>query len=150
MKATLFLVSFTVPPYVPRFNITQVIRRFLSKMQHISSKQSVACSTECNLMFLYWWGKLLLIKEATPFTILVCDNQYNHLKFGLPRGAPVAQSVERWTCDRKVAGLNPGWGLEGRCGTISIFSAPCAVPVFRKRHKTEAQNQSPNSSVSLN
>ena len=55
-------------------------------------------------------------------------------------GALVAQSVERWTC--KVAGSNPG--LEGPCGTISICSAPCAVPVFRKRHQTEAPSQSPN------
>ena len=34
-------------------------------------------------------------------------------------GAPVIQSVERWTCDWKVAGSNPG--LEGPCETISIF-----------------------------
>ena len=47
-------------------------------------------------------------------------------------GALVVQSVERWTCDWKVAGSNPG--LEGPCGTISIFSYPCAVPVFWKRH----------------
>ena len=64
------------------------------------------------------------------------------------RGAPLAQSVERWTCDWKVAGLNPG--LEGPRGTISIASAPCAVPVFRKRHKTEAQSQSPVGAGSLN
>ena len=53
-------------------------------------------------------------------------------------GAPVAQSVERLTCDCKVVGLNPG--LEG--GTISILSA--AVPVFWKRYKTEALSQSSN------
>ena len=64
------------------------------------------------------------------------------------RGAPVAQSVERWTCDWMVAGSNPG--LEGPCGAISIFSAPFAVPVFRKRHKTEAPSQSPNGAGSLN
>ena len=64
------------------------------------------------------------------------------------RGAPVAQTVERWTCDWKVAGSNPG--LEGPCGAISILSALCAVPVFRKRHKTEAPSQSPNGAGSLN
>ena len=40
------------------------------------------------------------------------------------RGAPVTQSVERWTCDWKVAGLN--LGVEGPCRTISIFPALCA------------------------
>ena len=49
-------------------------------------------------------------------------------------GAPVAQSVERWTCDWNVAGSNPG--SEGPYGTISLFFAPCTDPVFRKRHKT--------------
>ena len=63
-------------------------------------------------------------------------------------GAPVAQWVERWACDWKVAGSNPG--LEGPCGTIYIFSAPYAVPVFRKRHKTEAPSQSPNGAGSFN
>ena len=69
--------------------------------------------------------------------VMVCDS-----------GAPVAQSVERWTCDWKVGGWNPG--LEGPCGTISIFSAPCTAPVFRKRHKTEVPSQSPNGAGSLN
>ena len=63
-------------------------------------------------------------------------------------GAPVAQSIKRWTCDWKVACSNPG--LEGPRGTISIFSAPCAVPVFRKRHKTVVPSQSPNGAGSLN
>ena len=63
-------------------------------------------------------------------------------------GTPVAQSVERWTCDWKVAGSN--LGLEGPCGTISICSAPYAVPVFWKRHKTEAPSQSPNGAGTLN
>ena len=55
----------------------------------------------------------------------------------------VAQSVERWTCYRKVAGSKPG--LESHPGvTIFIFSAPYAVPVFQKRHKIEAPNRSPN------
>ena len=67
---------------------------------------------------------------------------------GLMREAPVAQSVERWTCDWKAAGSNPG--LEGPCGAISIYSALSAVPVFRKRHKTEAPSQSPNGAGSLN
>ena len=62
-------------------------------------------------------------------------------------GAPVAQSVERWTCDWKVAGSNPG--LEGPCGIISIFSAPSVVPVFRKRHKTEVTSQPPNGAGSI-
>ena len=66
----------------------------------------------------------------------------------IPRGAPVAQSVERWTCDWKVAGSN--LGMKGPYGTISIFSAPYAVPVFRKRHKTKAPSQSPNGAGSLN
>ena len=62
---------------------------------------------------------------------------------------PVAQSIEHWTCDRKVAGLN--LGLEGPCGrTISIFSVPCAFPVFRKRYNIEAPNQSPNVAGFLN
>ena len=43
-------------------------------------------------------------------------------------GAPVAQLVERWTCNWKVAVTNSG--LEGPCGTISIFFAPYADPVF--------------------
>ena len=68
--------------------------------------------------------------------------------FLFARGALVAQSVERWTCDWKVAGSNPG--LEGLCGTISIFSAPCTAPVFWKRHKTEVPCQSPNGAGSLN
>ena len=68
--------------------------------------------------------------------------------YAYTRGAPVAQSVERWICDWKVSGSNPG--LEGPCGTISIVSAPYAVPVFRKRHKTEAPSQSPNGAGSLN
>ena len=63
-------------------------------------------------------------------------------------GVPVAQLVERWTFDWKVAGLNPG--LEGPCGTIPIFSAPCAVPFFWKRHKTEAPSQLLNDANSLN
>ena len=53
-------------------------------------------------------------------------------------GSPVAQSVECWTRDWKVAGSNPG--LEGTCGAISIFSA----------HKTEAPSQSPNAAGLLN
>ena len=57
-------------------------------------------------------------------------------------GALVAQSVKRWTCVWKVAGIN--LGLEGPCATIYIFSVPCAVPVFQKRHKTEAQSQMSN------
>ena len=64
------------------------------------------------------------------------------------RGAPVAQSVERWTYDWKVAGSNLGLG--GPCWTIFIFSAPCAVPVFQKRHKTEIPSQSPIGAGSLN
>ena len=36
--------------------------------------------------------------------------------------------------DWKVAGSNPG--LEGPCGSISIVSALCAVPVFRTKQKT--------------
>ena len=71
-----------------------------------------------------------------------------YLSLNIIWGAPVAQSVERWTCDWKVAGSNPG--LEGPCGAISIFSAPCTIPVFRKRHKTEAPSQSPNGAGSLN
>ena len=51
-------------------------------------------------------------------------------------GVPVSQSAE--TCDWKVAGSAPGF--EGPCGTISIFYAPCAVPVFKKKRKTEAPN----------
>ena len=39
-------------------------------------------------------------------------------------GAPVAQSIEPWTCDWKVVGSNSN--LEGSCGILSIFSAPCA------------------------
>ena len=42
------------------------------------------------------------------------NTMYDHIKWG----APLAQSVERWTCDSKVAGSNPGF--EGQCGTISI------------------------------
>ena len=64
------------------------------------------------------------------------------------RGAPIAQSVEHLTCDWKVSGSD--LGLEGPCGTISIFSAPCAVPVFRKRHKPEALNQWPYGAGLLN
>ena len=59
-------------------------------------------------------------------------------------GAPVTQSIERsiesWTCDWKVAGLNPG--LKGPCETISIVSALCTVLVFQRRHKTETPSQS--------
>ena len=35
------------------------------------------------------------------------------------RGAPVAQSIKRWTCDWKVAGSNPG--LEGHVGLFPYF-----------------------------
>ena len=59
----------------------------------------------------------------------------------------VDQSVEHWTCNWKVADSNPG--LEGPCGTISNFSAPCAILVFRKRHKTEAPSQSPDGAGSI-
>ena len=52
-------------------------------------------------------------------------------------------SVKQWTCDWKVAGSNPG--LEGPCRTISIFSAPCAVPVFGRVYlKTKALSELPN------
>ena len=47
-----------------------------------------------------------------------------------------------------LSSSNPG--LEGPCETISIVSAPCAVPVFWKRHKTEAPSQSPIGAGSLN
>ena len=40
----------------------------------------------------------------------------------------VAQLVERWTCDWKIAGSN--MTLEGPCRAISIISAPFDVPVF--------------------
>ena len=56
---------------------------------------------------------------------------YNGSKLGSidrQRGCPVAQSVKLWTCDWKVAGMNPG--LERSCGTILIFSALCAIAVF--------------------
>ena len=58
----------------------------------------------------------------------------------LSRAAQVAQLVEPWTCDWKIAGSDPC--LEGPCGTISIFSS-VYVPVFQiwKRHKTEALGQ---------
>ena len=72
----------------------------------------------------------------------------SRLSYCTDLGAPVAQSVERWTCDWKVAGSNPG--LEGPCETISIFSAPCANSVFRVRHKTEASSQLPNGAGLLN
>ena len=61
--------------------------------------------------------------------------------------APVVQLVDRWTCDLKVSGSNPRLG--GLCGIVSIFSAPYAVPVFQKRHKTNALSQSPNVAGSL-
>ena len=64
------------------------------------------------------------------------------------RGTLVAQLVERWTCNWKVAVSNSG--LEVPCGTISIFFAPYAVPVFQKRHKTETLSQSLNGTDSLN
>ena len=63
-------------------------------------------------------------------------------------GASVAQSVERWTCDWKVACLKPG--LEGPCGTISIFSTPYTGPVLQNRHKTEVSSQLANGAGSLN
>ena len=63
-------------------------------------------------------------------------------------GAPVVQLVDRWTCDWKVAGSIPGLG--GLCGTISIFSALCAVLVLRKRHKTETPSQLSNGTGSIN
>ena len=60
-------------------------------------------------------------------------------------GSSVGRALDLWL---------EGWrfesGMEGPCGTISIFSAPCAVPVFRKRQKTEAPSQSPNGAGSLN
>ena len=62
-------------------------------------------------------------------------------------GALVAMLVERCTCDWKAADSN--LGLKGPDGTISKFSASCAVPVFWKRHKTETSSQSPNSAGSL-
>ena len=40
---------------------------------------------------------------------------------------------ERWTFVWKVEGSIPR--LDGPCATIAIFSASCAVTVFRKRHK---------------
>ena len=54
-------------------------------------------------------------------------------RFGAP--VPVAHLVE--PCDLKVAGSNPG--LKGPSRTISIFSAPYAVPVFRTRHQIETR-----------
>ena len=63
------------------------------------------------------------------------------LKAYLTQGAPVAQSVECWTCNWEVAGLNQG--LEDPCRTISIFSTPFSVPDFQKRHKTEDPSQPP-------
>ena len=62
-------------------------------------------------------------------------------------GAPVAQSVERWTCDWKIAGSNPGF--EGPCRTISLISAVCVVPEFRKRHKTEVPDASSFKTVNI-
>ena len=57
------------------------------------------------------------------------------------RALLVAQSVERWACGWKVAGSNQV--LEGgMCEIISIYSTQCPVPVFWKRHKTEAPIQS--------
>ena len=64
------------------------------------------------------------------------------------QGAPVAQLIERWTCDWKDAGSNPGF--EGPCGNISTFSALCTVLVFWKRHKTEAESQLPDGKGMLN
>ena len=43
-------------------------------------------------------------------------------------GAAVALSVERWTCDWKVVCSTSG--LDGLCGTFSLVSALCTVPVF--------------------
>ena len=37
----------------------------------------------------------------------------------------VAQSVESWTCDWKLAGSNLGWKDPCHCGTISVVSALC-------------------------
>ena len=84
----------------------------------------------------------ILIISFSSFVACQCYNVGGYW------GALVAQSVERWTCDWKVAGSNSR--LEGPCGTVSIFSAPCAVPVFQKRHNTQAPSQSPNGAGSLN
>ena len=48
-------------------------------------------------------------------------------------GTPVAQSGERWICDWKVVGSNPG--LYGPCWIISKVFAPYVIPVFQMRHE---------------
>ena len=58
-------------------------------------------------------------------------------------GVPVAILSFDKELDLLLKSSNPG--LEGPCGIVSIFSAQYAVPVFQTRHKTKAQNQSPNS-----
>ena len=49
------------------------------------------------------------------------------------KGPMVAELVECWTFDWRVAGLKSG--LESPCLTIYIFSAPYSVPVSCKRTK---------------
>ena len=63
-------------------------------------------------------------KIDNPFPDLCIILLYKHFQ-----GTWVAQLVEHWTCDWKVAGSNSG--LIGPCGAISIFSAFCVVPFFR-------------------
>ena len=69
-------------------------------------------------------------------------NRYRKITPTSIRCYSIANLVERWTCDWKVADSDPG--LEGPCRTIS-----CAVPVIWMRPKTEAPSQSPVGAGSL-
>ena len=65
--------------------------------------------------------------------------------FIIPRGAQVARLVERWKCDSNVAGLN--LGKECPCQTISLVSAPYAVPVVQMRLEIVVPSQFVTASV---
>ena len=81
----------------------------------------------------------------TPGHVSTSNQQYLNSQL---RRAPVAQSVECWTCDWKVACSNSA--MEGPCGTIYICYVPCAALVFLLRHKTEPPSQAPDFAGSLN
>ena len=55
-----------------------------------------------------------------------------HFEQFITAGASVCQSVERWTSDWEVGGLNPE--LKGPRGTISIFSAVCHPCLSKVTH----------------
>ena len=130
----------------PFFCLVKVISRvLLAKTSHLGSHIWAGYLASDNLWHVFTSGQLTFFRGQLAFSSVLTKSRSSfHLCFLFGRGSSgssIGIAFDLWL---------EGCRFESRIATFSLFSAPYAVSVFPKRHKTEAPSQSLNGAGSVN